>query len=693
MNKLKYRKEITSLRFFAIIPVVIYHFDKSLVSSGYLGVDVFFVISGYLISHKILYDISSGKFSFRKFYKSRIKRLVPALVFLVLIINLVVANFYTPTQLEEVYLTAIYSIFYLSNIYFLNNTGYFDTNSESQLYLHTWSLSIEEQFYLFMPVFLLFVMRKFKMKYFLVSLLFFISLFSTIFLPLRFIDLKFYLLPFRMWEFLLGTLVALYFVKSDKQIKYSNSASFILLLGMCAQFFIPYNILNHPGIPTFIICLITACLLITLKDSDKLNTVLNFKVFYFIGLISYSLYLWHDPIIKLNNAVGLSNSDIELFLIILVISSISYFFVENFFRYRSSDLLFYSLNIFIMFLIVGMFFYQNNEYKSAELNTNQINNTYKEKEIVTNTTLSLEQESYQEINENNFGDKLLFQDMFEKYFEDKIISSEEVTYNLGVGSPANLLENKCFITGFGYVPDESVCLEGYDPTKTNILFLGDSTSHNYYVGFKNILEQNNYDEYTLHVLTVTGCVPFIEKYDQNFNFLGKEEKCEASYKIINKILSNKEFDYVFVSYRYKYFYETRSEPFIPPNGYFEFERKLLEISKNTELIVIGPSLLYTKKGSEIHREILNETNKLSIFHNQYIDNSIFDIDKKISKRIKDLGITYVPILSYLCHESHCLSLIEVNNVLYPLLGDTIHYTAAASEFIAKNLLIGFTDLN
>ena len=696
MKKLNYRKEITSLRFFAIIPVVIYHFDNSLVSSGYLGVDVFFVISGYLISYKILYDISFGKFSFWKFYKSRFKRLVPALVFLVLIINLVAANFYTSTELKEVYISAIYSIFYLSNIYFLNNTGYFETNSESQLYLHTWSLSIEEQFYLIMPVFLLFVARKVKMKYFLVCLLFFISLFSTILLPLRFIDLKFYLLPFRMWEFLLGTLVAFYFVNSDRKIKYSNSKSLILLLGLCVQFFIPYNILNHPGIHTFIICLITAFLLITLKDSDKLNKVLNFKPVYVIGLISYSLYLWHDPIIKLNNIIGFSNSDIKLFFIILVISSFSYFFVENFFRYRSSDSLFYSLNIFIIFLIVGMFFYQNNEYKSAVLNANQINNASKEIKNVTNTTLSVDLESYQEnkeMNENNFVDKLLFQDMFEKYFQDKVTSSKDVQFNLEVGRPENLLENECFITGFGFVPDESICLDGYDPTKTNILFLGDSTSHNYYVGFKNMLEQNNYEEYTLHVLTVTGCVPFIEKYNQNINFVGKEEKCEASYKIINKILSNKEFDYVFISYRYKYFYETRTESFIPANSYFEFERKLLELSKKTELIVIGPSLLYTKKGSEIHREILNETGKLSIFHNQDIDNSVFDIDKKIGRRIKELGITYVPILNYLCHESHCLSLIEVNNVLYPLLKDKIHYTKPASEFIAKNLLIGFTDLN
>ena len=83
----------------------------------------------------------------------------------------------------------------------------------------------------------------------------------------------------------------------------------------------------------------------------------------------------------------------------------------------------------------------------------------------------------------------------------------------------------------------------------------------------------------------------------------------------------------------------------------------------------------------------------SIFHNQDIDNSIFDIDKKISQRIKELGITYVPILSYLCHDSHCLSFIEIDNVLYPLLRDKIHYTGPASEFIAKNLLISFTDLN
>ena len=693
MNKLNFRKEITSLRFFAIIPVVLYHLDYSLFTSGYLGVDIFFVISGYLISHKILFDIHSGQFSFRKFYNSRFKRLVPALVFLILVINLIVFNFYTASQLKEVYLTGIYSIFYLSNIYFLNNTGYFDTNTGSQLYLHTWSLSIEEQFYLFMPIVLLFVMKKIKLKVFTVFIIFCTSLLSTIFLPLRYIDFKFYLLPFRMWEFLLGTLVAFYLLNNDRKIKLSNSISFILLIGLCIQFFIPFNILNHPGVSTFITCLITSVLLVTLKDANTVNKILNFRIFYFIGLISYSLYLWHDPLIKLNKELDILSNDAMLLVIILLISTFSYFFIENFFRYKSSNKLFYTSNLAVMLLIISMFLYQSNQEDVAKLSNVQVENIEEEIIISTPTTLKSEQDKNKNSTIKKYENKLLFKEMFEKYFDDKEINAETANYNLRVGGTGNFSENICFITGFGYVPDKNSCLTNYDTSKTNILFLGDSTAHNYFIGFKNVLEVNNYENYSLHVLAVTGCVPLIDNYSQNIKFTGKEEKCEASYRSINKILEETEFDYVFFSYRYKYFYETEIHSFIPSDSYFMFEEKLIELSKKTELIVIGPSLLYKENAWEVHREILQSTGELYIFNNSDIDNNIFDIDKKIGKRLTNQKITYVSLLNYLCEKQYCLTFVEIDGVLYPLLRDTIHHTVPASQFIAENLLISFSNLN
>ena len=692
MKKLKYRKEITSLRFFAIIPVIFYHFDNSKVTSGYLGVDIFFVISGYLISHKILYDIYAGQFSFRKFYISRFKRLVPALVFLVLTINLIVFNFYSTSQLKEVYLTSIYSILYLSNIYFLNNTGYFDSDIESQLYLHTWSLSIEEQFYLFMPIVLLFVIKKIKMKVLTIFIIFCTSLFSAIFLPLRYLDLKFYLLPFRMWEFLLGTLVAFYLLKNDKKIKLSNLISFLLLVALCTQFFIPFNILQHPGVFTLITCVLTAALLITLKDANILNRILNLRFFNFIGLISYSLYLWHDPLIKVNRDTGIVSNNLALLVIILVISAFSYYFIESFFRYRSSNKIFYTINLSMMVIIISMFFYQKNLENHSKLSN--VQTTKIETSIIsTPTTIKINQEKNFNTLQESYENKLLFKEMFEKYFKDKKIKAEDAQYNLEVGMTGNLYENICFITGFGYAPDKNSCLINYDVSKTNILFLGDSTAHNYFIGFKNLLEWNNYDNYSINVLAVTGCVPLIEKYNQYTNFIGKEEKCEASYKSINKILDETQFDYIFFSYRYKYFYETNKESFIPPDSYFMLEEKLIELSKKTELIVIGPSLLYKENAWEVHRDIMQSTGDLYIFNNSDIDKSIFEIDKKISKRLISQNITYIPLLNYLCEDQYCLTFIEIDGVLYPLLRDTIHHTGPASVFIAEKLLISFTNLN
>ena len=194
MNNLYYRKEITSLRAFAIIPVVFYHLDSNIFKSGYLGVDVFFVISGYLISHKIIYEIRSGTFNFLNFYNKRIRRLFPALVFLILIINFLSSSIYLRSDVETIFDSSIFSLFYLSNFYFLNNTNYFDAELDTQLFLHTWSLSIEEQFYLFMPLFLYFLLRKgIKLHKNYISILISLSFLISVFLPIQYFNLKFYL--------------------------------------------------------------------------------------------------------------------------------------------------------------------------------------------------------------------------------------------------------------------------------------------------------------------------------------------------------------------------------------------------------------------------------------------------------------------------------------------------------------------
>ena len=187
MNNLSYRKEITSLRAIAIIPVIFYHFDFNIFKSGYLGVDVFFVISGYLISHKIISEIKLGTFNFLNFYNKRIRRLLPALVFLILIINYLSSKIFLGSDLKTIFDSSIFSLLYLSNFYFLDNTNYFDVELETQLYLHTWSLSIEEQFYIFMPFFLYLLLTrniKFYKQY--VFVLFIVSFLLSTNLPVQY---------------------------------------------------------------------------------------------------------------------------------------------------------------------------------------------------------------------------------------------------------------------------------------------------------------------------------------------------------------------------------------------------------------------------------------------------------------------------------------------------------------------------
>ena len=281
--------------------------------------------------------------------------------------------------------------------------------------------------------------------------------------------------------------------------------------------------------------------------------------------------------------------------------------------------------------------------------------------------------------------------MFIKYYEQKSVSASQASYDLDAPTTGNYLENICFITGFGFAPTAEECLIDYDKKKHNILFVGDSTAHNYFIGFKRYLDGIENTNYSVNTLSVTGCVPFIEEYSKDIRFTGKEEKCEKSYKSINNILENYEFDTIFVSYRYKYFYEHKTQDFIPTLSFFGFEDKLIQLNKKTDLYLIGPSLLFLESPKDVNIQTLKNEDKIKVFSADNLDEDIFDIDLKLKTRMKNENINYIPMLDYLCEEKYCLNFLIRDGKLYPLSTDTIHLSVFTSMFIAENLLLHYSN--
>ena len=156
---MQYRSEIDGLRALAVVPVILYHAGVSLFQGGYIGVDVFFVISGYLITTILIEDLTAGQFSLGRFYERRARRILPALFVVMLVCIPFSWIWMLPTQMKDFSESIIAVIFFGSNILFWRETGYFSAASELKPLLHTWSLAVEEQYYLLFPLFLAFVWR------------------------------------------------------------------------------------------------------------------------------------------------------------------------------------------------------------------------------------------------------------------------------------------------------------------------------------------------------------------------------------------------------------------------------------------------------------------------------------------------------------------------------------------------------
>ena len=333
-SSVSYRPEIDGLRAIAVLSVVIFHAGFDVLGGGYLGVDVFFVISGYLITKLIRNEyVNNGSFSYLNFYRRRAKRLMPALFFTLIVTFVACFYILAPREFQKFSQSLIYSVFSLSNIFFWRESGYFDTDSQFKPLLHTWSLSVEEQFYIFWPFLLVFLFKYLKDRhalYYIIILTMLSALSSIVMLKID-KSAAYYLTPFRVFELMIGG-VLVWIEKAnyryDKLKSICFSLSIIVLLSL---FFIYDKNISFPGINAFFVAVLVAFIIFS-SNSSAGKFVLASKMMVYIGLISYSLYLAHWPIMALYKYYVMESLSVyeSAFLIILstAIAVFMYHFIE-----------------------------------------------------------------------------------------------------------------------------------------------------------------------------------------------------------------------------------------------------------------------------------------------------------------------------------------------------------------------------
>jgi len=403
--KITYRPEIDGLRAIAVVTVILYHaqvtfFGHQLFQGGGIGVDIFFVISGYLITLIILKELSAtGTFSFKSFYERRARRILPPL-FAVMLVSLPFAWIYLfPSTLIDFSKSILSSLGFISNLFFHSSGQQYGAENSSLVpFLHTWSLSVEEQFYILFPPVVLVTFKYFR-KYlgYLLITSFLVSLFLADWGSRNYPAFNFYVLPTRGWELLAGSILAYFEIQLGHRSKNQTLNSLLPSVGL---FLIGYSVLFfnddifHPSFHT-LTPIIGVCLIIWFSHKDEIITkVLSSKLFVGVGLISYSLYLWHYPIFAFNRIANpMETGSFVIGFGLVLISMVSYFVIERPARNKNNkfkSVLRIGLLLLVTILLFNVLVITNNGFKTRSHFPAIINNTFS----------SL---NYRAINQNGIG--------------------------------------------------------------------------------------------------------------------------------------------------------------------------------------------------------------------------------------------------------------------------------------------------
>ncbi len=374
--KLNYRADIDGLRAIAVLSVVLNHAGIPLFTGGFIGVDVFFVISGYLITNIIWREMDTENFSLKKFYERRIRRIYPALFAVIFFTTIASAVLYDSDNLSDFGRSLIATTFFFSNIHFWNETGYFESPAQLKPLLHTWSLAVEEQYYIIFPLLMLGLNRYVKPKISqALGILIALSFCWNIYELQNDASGAFYFAHLRAWELLLGGLLALNPISLSAKPIFRNILGLLGLGMIIAPVFLYSENTVFPGVAAAVPVLGTLLIIYCGAGSYTLvNTLLSASPLVFIGKISYSLYLWHWPIIIFGKYYAIKPLDAQettgLLIILFIVSLLSWQFIESPFRKtkisNNYGVFFYASSVMAISLITGFIIYFNDGFRSFQ---------------------------------------------------------------------------------------------------------------------------------------------------------------------------------------------------------------------------------------------------------------------------------------------------------------------------------------
>ena len=634
LKTINYRPEIDGLRAIAVFAVVLFHIDENILPGGYLGVDIFFVISGYLIFSIIFKEIQSNNFSLKNFYIRRARRILPALYFMVIVNGSAAILYLYPDQL--IYLgKAMFSIvFFISNIFFWRTTSYFDDPSSQNIFLHTWSLSVEEQFYIFVPFAIVFLKKyiEWKTVFYLVLLFFFISIFFSSYIADIKPNANFYLIFSRIFEISLGIGISFYQFVFKKKYHLSNKFLdnllviiffFIILLSF---FYLDTSFLM-PSYFSLIPCLAVTYIILTINSNTILYFILSRKEIVYIGKISYSLYLWHFPLIVfiLSFEPKFFTSVLNIFIFLfflIIISHFSWKHIENYFRNtKKINNSFFCRILFgavssIIFISIIIFY------------TNGFNNSF-------NKRLSQE-------------DKNIYNLILSAKESQKIINNK----NCHIWTE-DINEN--FLKKF------NSCI---DNNKENILVIGDSHA----IDLFNALAYNIDNDINLISISRNGCRPAVPYESCKFN------------DVINFVNENKNI-FKFIIYHQKGSYLLTNYKKMPIRNLhlgktIEFLKKLRLEKK---LIWLGPRI---EPNIDLNKKIsigLIKKYKFSIFEKRDLFSSL---DSALSRNSESSGIKYVSLINLINYQSE-KDYFHNNRLMF---SDKTHWSIDGEKYFGKKII-------